>query len=208
MQLEAKDTHVFCFQEASGEVRELCRRVLGGFKVAYTDKFVTRDDVFLQAIYVRSDVKILDSGTVAEHELDCGIGQYAQVQVDGRSINICNFHGMSRPVDKKVDSPARLKQTNLLLEFFNGKPGTIIGGDFNILPQTQSIKLFRQNGYQDLIADFGITNTRNKLVWDRFPNSKQYFSDYAFASPDLKVQSFEVPDCLVSDHLPLILQVA
>jgi len=207
LQVQAKDTHVFCFQEASVEARELFRHILTDFKVAYTDKFVTQDDTFSQAMYVRRDLQILSSATIAEQEPACGVGQYAQVRVDGRDINICNFHGMSRPADKKVDSPARLKQTNLLLKFFEGKPGTVIGGDFNILPQTQSIKLFRQNGYQDLIKDFGITNTRNKLVWDRFPDSKQYFSDYAFASADVKVEGFDVPDCLISDHLPLILRV-
>lgn len=204
---QAPTTDIFCFQEVSGEMHELCWNNLKGYKFAFTNKHVNENDGFTQGIYIKNSVPILDSGTVGEQEPMIGLGQYVQVMSGHRRFNICNFHGMSRPVDK-LDHPDRLRQSEYLLTIFdNLNDLTIIGGDFNMFPQTKSIHMFEQNGYVDLIKKFGVTNTRNHLAWDRFPdNPKQYFSDYVFVTPGVKVKSFEVPDNEVSDHLPLILQ--
>jgi endonuclease/exonuclease/phosphatase family metal-dependent hydrolase len=88
------------------------------------------------------------------------------------------------------------------------KPGLkIIGGDLNLMPDTESVRMFAANGYRDLIAEFKIPTTRNRLVWDKFPDSKQYYSDYVFVSPEVKVREFSVPNNEISDHLPLIVDI-
>jgi hypothetical protein len=66
--------------------------------------------------------------------------------------------------------------------------------------------MFKNNGYKNLIGDYQIITTRNNLAWSLYPD-KQYFADYVFASPEIKVKSFEVPNNEVSDHLPLILEI-
>jgi len=86
----------------------------------------------------------------------------------------------------------------------------IVIGDFNLLPDTESIKKFEVYGYQNLIEDFAIKSTRNRIAWEQFKNEpgfvKQHYADYCFVSKDVKVKKFTVPNIEVSDHLPLILE--
>jgi len=81
-----------------------------------------------------------------------------------------------------------------------------LGGDFNLYPQTKSIKIFEEAGYRNLIKDFGVKETRNKFAWEQFPDEeKQHFADYCFVSKNIKIIDFQVPNVLISDHNPLIL---
>lgn len=104
----------------------------------------------------------------------------------------------------------RLRQSEKIINFFNDKKGLkIIGGDFNLNPDTKSVMMFEKAGYRNLIKEFDIKSTRNKLSWKQFKNQpdfvKQYFADYVFVSSDVKVKDFTVPYNEISDHLPLIL---
>jgi endonuclease/exonuclease/phosphatase family metal-dependent hydrolase len=66
--------------------------------------------------------------------------------------------------------------------------------------------MFEENGYIDHIKENNIPTTRNRHSWDRYPN-KQYYADYAFTSPEVKVNHFEVIENEASDHLPLVLDI-
>jgi hypothetical protein len=57
---------------------------------------------------------------------------------------------------------------------------------------------------RDLIRDYKIENTRNEISWKQYSN-KQYYADFTFVTDDIKVLNFDVSYCLVSDHLPMIL---
>ena len=107
---------------------------------------------------------------------------------------------------RKLDSPARLAQSKNLLASIETLPKapTLLCGDFNLMPQTQSIGLLETN-MKNLIKDFKIENTRNKISWDKYPD-KQHFADFVFVTPEVKVKSFEVPYNEISDHLPMILE--
>jgi endonuclease/exonuclease/phosphatase (EEP) superfamily protein YafD len=201
------DTDIFCFQESSTDFQAMCRAVLPEFHELSARKFVTENDNFFQTTYVRSTAQIVSSGTILEDVADVGLGQYVQLKDSDTSLYVCNFHGMSRPIDKG-DSPGRLLQTQGLVEFFKTKTGVkVIGGDFNVFPQNSSLQLFEASGYRDLIKEHRITNTRNHFIWDRYPeNPRQYFSDYIFASNGIREQTFTVPNIEVSDHLPLIFE--
>ncbi|HVO28803.1 MAG TPA: endonuclease/exonuclease/phosphatase family protein [Candidatus Paceibacterota bacterium] len=204
---QSADTDVFCFQEAYDGMRALMKELLPGHREIAAYKYVTDDDTFPQATYIRPGVPLLDSKVVFDGEPGIGLGIYAKVPSGDGHLHIGNFHGMSRPVDK-LDDPARLRQSERLIDFFKGKPGPkVIGGDFNLLPDTRSVLMFGENGYRDLIREFHIPTTRNEIAWAKFPDSKQYFSDYAFISPEVKLKSFSVPDSEISDHLPLILEI-
>jgi endonuclease/exonuclease/phosphatase (EEP) superfamily protein YafD len=204
----AQDTDVFCFQEVYGSMPALCDEVLKEYRKITAHKYVTEADDFYQAMYVRNNVEVVFSGEVLEDQKDVGLGVYVQIKQKHNDLYICNFHGISRPIDKR-DTPERLKQSQDVINFFRDKEGPkVIGGDFNVFPSNPSIHLYPKSGYRDLIHDFKVTNTRNRLVWERYPeNEKQYFSDYVFVSDGVGVDTFTVPNVEVSDHLPLILEM-
>jgi hypothetical protein len=73
-----------------------------------------------------------------------GLGVYTQLEEDRKVVTILNAHGVSRPGDK-LDTPERLKQSEVFIAFMAQQPGTrIIGGDFNLLPETESVKIFEK----------------------------------------------------------------
>ena len=41
-----------------------------------------------------------------------------------------------------------------------------------------------------------------------YPESPQLFSDYVFVSPEVAVSGFSVPEDEISDHLPMIVDLA
>jgi endonuclease/exonuclease/phosphatase (EEP) superfamily protein YafD len=194
-------TDVFCFQEAYAEMRSIAGSILTDFVELYDYKYVTDDDNFPMATYVAPHIEIRDSGTVLKATPGTGLALYTSCGIGEEEITICNFHGMSRPIDK-LDSRGRDNQTRELISFAEGAGPIVIGGDFNMFPDTDSIRQFTSEGFEDLIAVYGIINTRNELAWNRHPGSPQFYSDYVF-SRACTVSGFVVPYLLVSDHLPL-----
>ncbi len=205
---QSQDTDIFCFQEAYDEFKELFRDVFTNHKKISAYKFVVKDDDFPQATYVGKNINILSSEILFEGQKDCGLGIYLRVEFNNKyPVHICNFHGLSKPGDK-LDNLNRLNQSQKLIDFFKEKKGLkIIGGDFNLLPETKSLRMFEENGYRDLIKEFKVLSTRNHFAWDMYPDNPQYYSDYVFVSPNVKVKEFSVPDIEISDHLPMILEM-
>ena len=204
---QAPDTDVFCFQEVYEEMRTLLGELLPNYRMIKGYKKVAEDDDFPQATYVRSELELPASELVLENQPGTGLAIYTQINAQNTTINLCNLHGTARP-GNKLDTPQRINQSQELLDFFKGKKGMkVIGGDFNLLPETKSAQMFEENGYRSLIKDFRIPTTRNRLIWELYPEYKQYFSDYVFVSPEVNVREFSVPTNEISDHLPLVLKV-
>lgn len=135
------------------------------------------------------------------------------VDAGGGPLDICSVHGVSMPGDK-LDTLARLRQSDELLAFLDGRPGErVVMGDFNLLPETESIRKIERAGYRNLISEFSVRTTRGSLVKKLHPEygigpfGFQEYADYAFVTSGVKVNSFQVPDVPVSDHLPLILEI-
>ena len=121
--------------------------------------------------------------------------------------NILNFHGLPEP-GNKLDTTERLLSSEKIIQIAKSMTGKIvIGGDFNLLPETQSVKMFENADFKNLISDFKIDTTRNENAWRLYPNNKQLYADFCFTSQNCKINSFEVPKNLYSDHLPLILDI-
>lgn len=211
---ESINADIFCFIEFSPELfAEISDRLKDytGFieKGAFLKVFGVID---CQAIFVRKKLRILSSGKINLYintPVTTGYASYVTIGNGESVINLLNVHGKVLPGCKK-DTPARIKQSNTIIEFMKGKEGLkVIGGDFNLNPDTKSVAMFEEAGYRNLIKDFGIKNTRNEISWKQFQNGpgfvKQYFADYVFVSKDVKVTKFEVPYNEISDHLPLIL---
>jgi endonuclease/exonuclease/phosphatase family metal-dependent hydrolase len=203
----APRTDVFCFQEADARMRELAAAPLREFQPVAASKYLTDQSAFCQATYVKNAATMLHSESLLESGNDVGLALDVEVSSANGSVHICNLHGIPQPGDK-LDSPGRLQQSRELCEFLDGKNGPkIVGGDFNLLPQTRSIEIFEAKGYRNLIKEFRIATTRNRIAWEMYPHNKQYFCDYVFVSPEMPIRSFSVPSLEISDHLPLILEV-
>ena len=76
-----------------------------------------------------------------------------------------------------------------------------MSGDFNLLPDTQSIKKLENFGLRNLVKEYNITSTRTS-----FYTKSEKFADYAFVSSEIAVKDFKVLPDEVSDHSPLYLE--
>ncbi|MFA5026155.1 MAG: hypothetical protein WC503_06645 [Candidatus Shapirobacteria bacterium] len=203
---QKESSDVFCFMEAGQEFRTKCREILPDYIQISTEKSIVDEEGMFQATYVRSNYKILNSEPILGIDPNVGLGLYTQITNGDKLWNIASIHGVARP-GNKLDNPKRLEQSNGIVDFMAKIDGTkLIGGDFNLDKNTESVKMFEKNGYRNLIEEFGIDMTRNHLSWDLHPQ-KQLWADFLFVTSEVKVKSFEVPKNEVSDHLPLIIEI-
>lgn len=138
------------------------------------------------------------------------IMQVLEVEKDGNIYWVNNAHGLSVP-GNKLDNPKRIQQSENICKKISEQTGKIIlGGDFNLMPETESIKILEQSGLRNLIKEFQIKETRSELNFLKFKDSSfdiQHYADFAFVSKEVVVKNFSVPNVNISDHLPLILEV-
>ena len=202
-------TAVFCFQEANHDLAKITDELLLDFFqiISGTKKSSEKGFNFENKTYVRKGIRIENSGILLDGVEGAGLAFWTALDFGERKILLVNVHGESRP-GNKLDTEERIFQSQEIIDFLQEKEGLkIVGGDFNLFPETRSVELFAQNGYRNLIADFGIDTTRNELAWKLYPD-KQLWADYTFVSADVTVKSFIVPKNRVSDHLPMILEFA
>lgn len=205
------NTDIFSFQEVDPKLFSKLQELLPNHVGCYAteNKVELLGYVYGEAIFVRKGLDIVSFGKINLFRQvinDVGYMQCADIRMGGKMIHLANIHGKARPVHK-LDTPARLRQTKLIINKFNNKTGPkIIGGDFNLMPKTKSVRMFEEEGYKNLIKEFNIKDTRGRLNHRQFAKKDiQYFADYVFVSPEVKVKGFEVPNVEISDHLPLIL---
>ncbi len=124
-----------------------------------------------------------------------------ELNINGKQLQIINLHGTYSK--NKEDSERSIKQSKFILEITKRKQmPTIITGDFNLHPQTESIKLISKK-FRNLTTKYNIQTTRPKF---KMKNNKKDIIDYIFVSKEIKVKSFKVIETEISDHLPLILE--
>lgn len=210
---QSANTDVFCFQEAYDKPRWICSKILEDFNEYHEFKYIpnntdTYEDEFPQATYIKKTLKLTQYEVLLKDEAGTGLALHTQLNVNGVLVNVCNVHGVSKP-GNKLDDPYRLVQSAKIIEYYKDVEGIkIIGGDFNLEKNTESVQMFSKAGYTDLILEYNIPTTRNNLVWSRYPDNKMYYSDFVFTSPQCKVVNFEVPNIEISDHLPIILEIS
>lgn len=158
-----------------------------------------------QATYVRQGIEIVENSPLLQDGSDTGFGLYTHLMVGTKPVHLVNMHGYPWP--GKLDTPSRIEQSKAFLEPLQNTKGVrVVGGDLNVLPQTKSVEIFTDRGYQNLIHTHNIETTRNHFAWDLHP-TKLYYSDYVFVNDNTAVTSFTVPDMEISDHLPMILEI-
>ncbi len=133
--------------------------------------------------------------------------QLTRLETAGGSLLVGNYHGIARP-GSKLDNDERLAQSHELRRALATHPGPVVLiGDFNLLPETESIHLLERD-FRNLVIERAISTTRSRLNPYYGTPEEQPHADYAFVSADVTVVSLEVPDVEVSDHLPLLLDIA
>ena len=187
-------------------MRKLCEEALRDYSPTFAYKEIEGDN-FSSATYVHPRVQILETEILLPNEKALGLGIVTEVLNQGKRLNICNFHGRWKPGDKR-DTLEREEQSKRIIQYFSSVSGPkIIGGDFNLDIETESVRMLEAAGYRNLIREYRVRTTRNRIAWEMYPETPQLHSDFIFVSPDVSVASLEVPEIVISDHLPMILNV-
>ena len=138
---------------------------------------------------------------------------FVKIVIQNTPLTICSVHGIPSPGDKR-DSPERMEQSGRILDIMQKQAGEkIIVGDFNLNPDTESVRLFERAGFRNLIREYNIPTTRGSHHRVLHPEHKktpegfQEYADYTFVSAGITVKTFEVPDLPLSDHLPMMLDI-
>jgi len=155
-------------------------------------------------IFVYKERGYVPEGDVGGHARNI---QYVTVETVRGPLTVINFHGLwtgTGPGQGKNDSADRLEQSARILAFTEKLPNPfVLCGDFNLLPETESLQMFERAGLRNLIKESGVTSTRT-----RFYEKPAKFADYAFVSPGIELNKFSVLPDEVSDHAPLLIDVA
>jgi exonuclease III len=168
------------------------------------------------ATFIRDDVTVLEQdamfvhGTFTDHTnwpID-GRPRKAQAtrvldSAPNRIITIVHLHGLRDP-QGKGDTPTRHAQAAQLTTFVSkmSKPDdiTIVCGDLNLLPTSETFATLGSIGLIDLV---GTSNTRTSA----YPKPNRH-ANYLLISAPSAVKQFDIamtPE--VSDHCPLILDI-
>ncbi len=116
------------------------------------------------------------------------------------------MHGL-RDLNGKMDTPERSQQARRLLGLSQqvSEPGdlAVVCGDFNVEPNSETFRLFKDAGFSELVTARGFTSTRNAQY--KKPGK---FADYLLINHVDAVKDFDVVyDPEVSDHCPLVLEL-
>lgn len=225
LKAKSDNTDIFCFQDIfndldedleaniseSGQNKHLLKEVseiLKDFDVYFCPVI---ENVYGIAIFLKKDFEVIASGEVMLYENPVFTSpedgsdhnrkmQWVHIKHGRKDVMIMNIHGHWDPSGKS-DTANRLEQSKIISEFIEsvGPVPKIMVGDFNLLPETESIKILEKN-FSNLITKYKIPTTRTVLYKD---NDKH--TDYVFVSEEVLVESFEALPDVVSDHTPLAL---
>ncbi|MEK7625289.1 MAG: endonuclease/exonuclease/phosphatase family protein [Patescibacteria group bacterium] len=129
--------------------------------------------------------------------------QVVVLRTSESKLNVFNFHGLWNG-GGKTDSTDRLNQSKKLIEYVKKFRGAkVICGDFNLEPQTESIKMIENLPMRNLIKEYGVISTRTS-----FYAKDIRFADYVFVSDEVKIIDFRVLAEEVSDHSAIELEIS
>lgn len=127
--------------------------------------------------------------------------EFADIILNKKKLRVINYHGIWSK-DKK-DSKTKIDASKKLLKLAHVDYPVIICGDFNLFPDTESIKILNRK-FLNLLDKFNIKTTRPEH--NELNHEKRNIVDYIFISKNIKVNKFEVIKTDVSDHFPLFVK--
>lgn len=123
-----------------------------------------------------------------------------------RVVSVTQMHGL-RDLRGKMDTSERHAQALRLIAMSHqlSQPGDtrILCGDFNVEPDSETLRLIAEDGLTELVTQRGFDGTRT-----RHYEKPGRFADYMAIDRPEAVISFDViHDPEVSDHCPLVLHI-
>ena len=150
-------------------------------------------------VFVHKHKGYIPEGNIGEHARNI---QYVTFNLQEGPITIINFHGLwNKSVGGKTDTEDRINQSKKIVGFIESLPNDfILCGDFNLLPDTESIAILEKAGLRNLIKEYNITSTRTS-----FYERPDKYADYILVSKGIDIKDFKVLPEEVSDHSALYL---
>ena len=204
-----KSIDIFCIQEIPETPDNSIDNILSGYSKFHYSK--TLPDVCGKvdlSTYVRkTSFKLVNQTAINTEYPDVSPAIITNLEHNNIKFNIINYHGVALP-GHKGDTHNRIKASQLIIDQVSNLEGhKIIGGDFNLNPDSKSITMFEKIGYLNLIKEYKVKTTRNNNAWKLYPNDRQYYADYTLIDNNLKINNFKVISTQISDHLPMLLDI-
>ncbi len=150
-------------------------------------------------VFVHKEKGYIPEGDIGKHARNI---QFVTAEHNGAPLTVINFHGLWNG-QGKGDSEDRIAQSEKIKNFMQNLQGNIVlCGDFNLEPDTESLRILEGSGLRNLIRENGITSTRTAHY-----TGPVKFADYVLVSETLEVADFQVLPDEVSDHTPLMLVI-
>jgi len=154
-----------------------------------------------QNVFVQNHLSLVTDWSAWPEE-DYRAVQVSDLDIEGKKVRILNYHGIWSK--DKLGNAATKKACDLIKQYvMEVEYPSIITGDFNLFPDTESIKVFSPE-LLNLVDTHEIKTTRPAS--NELSGEARNVVDYIFVTKGVKVTKFEVLDLDVSDHLPLVLE--
>ena len=118
---------------------------------------------------------------------------------DGEELWVINAH-YHHPEE---DTAIRVRQTEVILDFWDGKDRTVFLGDLNTRLGEEPLAMLSQAGLYDAMDLAGV-----EPGFTTPPEEPQHRIDYIWVSGDLDIRDAVIPRSLASDHLPVVATIA
>lgn len=220
-----KSTDIFCFQEiyhrathvhvAQGGIDpdltllEDIEKALPEYQAYFRPHYL---ETYGLAAFVKKSVTVIEEDECFVHRQkgfmpDGEVGNHARnvqritMQLGDEVVHVFNFHGLWNGKGKD-DCEERIEQSKKLAQYIQGFEGKrILCGDFNLSPETESLRILEALPLRNLVKEYGVTSTRTP-----FYDKENKYADYILVSEDVKVIDFRVLPDVVSDHAPLAIE--
>jgi endonuclease/exonuclease/phosphatase family metal-dependent hydrolase len=103
----------------------------------------------------------------------------------------------------EADSDLRVPQSQAIIDFWAGRPFTLIMGDLNAEPDTPEMMLIRDAGFTEALAAAGITPGYTYSSVDPYTQL-----DYIWYTADLAADGVIIPTTTASDHLGIVATIS
>lgn len=132
---------------------------------------------------------------------DYNVRNFQHVSVkdqDGRQIHVINHHGYHVPGHKNGND-FTMKACQQIADYAKQLDGpVIITGDFNLLPDSESIEILNKD-FRNLTKEYGLRTTRTDLTHKSEP------CDFIFVNDKIMVNDFYASEVVASDHQGLVI---
>lgn len=124
--------------------------------------------------------------------------QHSLIEVNNKKLNIINHHGHHIDSHNLGDHETERQVSDILSYADELEGAVIICGDFNLSPESKSIKLIDAK-YANLSTKYNLKTTRSGLTY------KNEVCDYIFVNDNVIINDFSMNTSIISDHNSLIL---